>query len=78
MVLMRIYDTLMALLQATDTELHDKLDEIHESGQLAWSLPYLDLKADASKPNDPDGSLDPSEVLSNTGHLHTHDTHIER
>jgi hypothetical protein len=94
-VLMRIYDALMALLQATDEEAHDKLDAIHESGEVAWSLPFLDIKPDTpddkseddanasseSVPPDVNSQSDVSttvDLLSNTGHLHTHDTHIER
>lgn len=42
-VSMRIYDALMALLQATDEEAHDMLNALHESGKVAWSLPWISL-----------------------------------
>lgn len=57
-ILMRIYDVLMALLQESNEEMHDKLDALHESGQVAWSLPYLDLKA---RPEDDPSPTDESE-----------------
>lgn len=62
-ILMRIYDVLMALLQNADEELHDKLDAIHESGQLAWSLPSLNL--DAPEEQSEDTSVPPISELEN-------------
>lgn len=68
-VLMRIYDALMALLEATDQDMHDRLDAIHESGGLAWSLPFLNLKGDTPD-TESEESVPPSlEGVSNTGHL---------
>lgn len=48
-VSMRIYDALMALLQTQDEELHDMLNKMHESGKLAWSLPWINISSDESE-----------------------------
>lgn len=41
---MRIYDALMALLSIKDPEVAARLNEVHESGGIVGSLPFLDLR----------------------------------
>lgn len=59
-VAMRIYDALMALLQATDAAAHDQLNEIHESGGVAWSLPWIDLTSPDEESNAADAFVPPT------------------
>lgn len=40
---MRIYDALMALLNETDPEAAAKLHQLHASGKVLGSLPWLDV-----------------------------------
>lgn len=47
-VLMRIYDVLMALLQESDAELAGQLHALHEQGKILGSLPWLDLSQDVT------------------------------
>ena len=66
-VLMRCYDALMAILQATDMQSHNDLDAIHESGGLAWSLPFLDLKPESAPAESEDAIVPPVSPVPTDG-----------
>lgn len=42
-VLMRIYDVLMTILQDANPDMAKQLHELHAAGQILGSLPYLDI-----------------------------------
>lgn len=46
-VLMRIYDVLMAQLGKDHPEAAEALNDIHSNGKILGSLPYLDLSEDS-------------------------------
>jgi len=51
-VLMRVYDVGMALLNEQNSEAARKLHELHSEGKILGSEPYIDLTAEATDAED--------------------------
>jgi hypothetical protein len=51
-VLRRIYDVLMSLLEDTNPAAAEALDKIHSAGGIVGALPFLTFGEDKSSPGD--------------------------